>query len=193
MDSPSGTAASSPNPADRRRSGRVTRQPQHLAEELTGGAAKRKRVAGEEGTDDEEEEDESDEEASEADEEEVKETRKRSKKTTPAKSRPAKKARENGEGTSLAIRPAKKPRKRAVRFSAAENASGLYGSFLLLLPLLFVANVIQLKFMEKVVLSMMLQPNGCHRTKNNRKNLLLNYSLISFDAQDATRKFLSKF
>jgi cohesin complex subunit SA-1/2 len=137
MDSPTSNA-SSPAPAERRRSGRVTKKPQHLGDHL-GVPAKRKRGAHEDVDDDDvemrdEDSDEDDEDdEGELDDEEVESRTRRTRKATSGKSRAIKKPKQNGEGVNLAIRSASgakssKPRaKRAVRFSEAEAAGGLYG------------------------------------------------------------------
>lgn len=125
--------------APRRKSGRVSRKPEHfIPASSPAGSAKRKRSdepdedAGTVDTQSEEEEDESSE--GEPDEEELKERRKRIKKKAKAAPRkPApKKPKTNGEPVTLAIRPATakpRPKKRApARKSAvAEDAEGLYG------------------------------------------------------------------
>jgi cohesin complex subunit SA-1/2 len=139
MDSPTSNA-SSPAPAERRRSGRVTKKPQHLGDQL-GVPAKRKRTADEDldgedvemQDDEEDEDDESDEEDPE--DEDAGARRRRPRKSTSGNSRAIKKPKQNGEGVNLAIRSASatkssKPRgKRAVRFSAVQAADGLYGTY----------------------------------------------------------------
>jgi cohesin complex subunit SA-1/2 len=140
MDSPSSNA-SSPNLTARRRSGRVPKKPQHLSEHI-GVPSKRKRGIDEPADDDDvemldsDEEDDEESDEDEVDEEELKARRKRARKSTATKARAPKKAKENGEGASLAIRSVKGPKaskprgKRAVRFSAVESGTGLYGNIL---------------------------------------------------------------
>ena len=124
MESPAAEATSR-STADRRRSGRVVRRPDHLDGYAPNN---RNKADGDIDSDEDEDDEDEDEDDEEDDEEEIKAKRKRSKKGAPAKPRPAKRARENGDGITVAIRPAKKSKpRRAVRFSALDNATGLYG------------------------------------------------------------------
>jgi cohesin complex subunit SA-1/2 len=143
MDSPATSTTSSPAATARRRSGRVPKQRDFLVKEA-GVPAKRKRGEGDEegedvdedDTEDDDEEDDSEDTAEDGmDEEEAKTRRKRARKSaaTAKTKRAAKKPKQNGDSVGLAIRTSKpkaaRPRtKRAVRFSAIESGSGLYGA-----------------------------------------------------------------
>ncbi|KAF2671792.1 STAG-domain-containing protein [Microthyrium microscopicum] len=138
----SSQAGASPGPdndANRRRSGRVSKKPALLVDQLGVSAPKRKRVpsaaeanADVDGDVDmdqevEEEEDDSPSEPDDSQDEDVKPARKKARKAAGAGT----KRKTNGNGVHhLAIRPAKpraKPRvKKAARFSSAADAGGLY-------------------------------------------------------------------
>jgi cohesin complex subunit SA-1/2 len=132
MEVSSPTAADAPSTSTRRKSGRVSKKPEHF-----GATSKRKR--NEAGEDDVEGDDASDatdseEDDEEPDEEEAKEKRKRARKLGAAKAKaPAKKKAKavNGEAVSLAIRPAKSaPKRRKPQLATAvdaETAGGFYG------------------------------------------------------------------
>jgi cohesin complex subunit SA-1/2 len=132
MEVSSPAATDAPSTSNRRKSGRVSKKPDHF-----GASSKRKRneAGGEDGAgDDASDATSSDEDEEEPDEEEVKEKRKRVKQTNAAKSKaPAKKKAKavNGEAVSLAIRPAKSAPKRRKPQQAtvmdAETAGGFYG------------------------------------------------------------------
>jgi cohesin complex subunit SA-1/2 len=125
----------------RRKSGRVSKKPDRFAPGPSPtGSSKRKRGDGNDsGIDAEDASSEEESEQSsegEPDEEELRERRRKKKTKGPARKPPPKKARTNGEGLSLAIRPAsnaakkmsKRPRKAPIRKSALPDATeGLYG------------------------------------------------------------------
>lgn len=133
-------AAVSPTAASHRRSGRVSRKPELLVDQL---ATKRKRAGGDDAGDDddgEEFDDDDDDDVPSDDPDDgdasdgapPKPRRKRTKTGPPAR-RSAKKPRQNGDAVHLVMRPAnQKPtkarRKKAARFTDAANASGLYCS-----------------------------------------------------------------
>jgi cohesin complex subunit SA-1/2 len=134
--------ADSPNAAPSRRSGRVSRRPELLADQIADASTsgKRKRAPGEDigdgddALDDDEDDDDvpsddpNDGDASDG----AAKSRRRRTKSGAAPRRSAKKPRQNGDAVSLAVRPAnaQKPtkarRKKAARFTDAANASGLY-------------------------------------------------------------------
>jgi cohesin complex subunit SA-1/2 len=132
---------SSPDPEStaaltRRKSGRVAQKPKVLSPSTSASGSKRKR--GDADTDvemddggDEEEEESSEESEGEPDPEELKERRKRAKKAGPKKPAAKKAKQTNGDTVSLAIRPAKAPRKKKPQHQTAdaEAVGGLYGEF----------------------------------------------------------------
>jgi cohesin complex subunit SA-1/2 len=126
--------------AARRKSGRVSKKPDRFAPVASpNGSTKRKRGDdNDSGVDaDEPPSEEESEQSSEGepDEEELRERRRKKKTKAPARKPAPKKAKTNGEGISLAIRPAnaakkvaKRPRKAPIRKSRLpEDAEGLYG------------------------------------------------------------------
>jgi cohesin complex subunit SA-1/2 len=138
--------AESPTAAPSRRSGRVSRKPELLADQIADAStsAKRKRAPGEDvgdgedvADDDEDAEDDDvlsdDPNDGDASDGAAKPRRRRTKTGGPPR-RSAKKPRQNGDSVSLAVRPAnaQKPtkarRKKAARFTDAANAGGLYCS-----------------------------------------------------------------
>jgi hypothetical protein len=157
----------------RRKSGRVVQKPKHLSPSASTSGSKRKRGDAETDVDmddggDEDEGESSEESAGEPDPEELKERKRRAKKavTKEGGRKPAaKKAKQtNGDTLSLAIRPAKAPRKKKPQHQTAdaEAVGGLYGKFQLLHPSKL-SNVLidyQLRYLEKTNLSTTPQQHG---------------------------------
>ena len=137
----------SPTAASRRRSGRVSRKPELLVDQIgASNAIKRKRAsaAGEVDDADDAEEDDDDDEPDEDDQSDdpedldaadgvpPKPRRKRAKSGATARPR-AKRPKQNGDAVNLVMRPAKSQRsktrpKKAARFTDAANVGGLYCS-----------------------------------------------------------------
>lgn len=124
------------SPANKRRSGRVSRKPD-LFTATPAGSTKRKRTdvdeeAGPNGDPAEEDDDDDSETEGEPDEEEMRERRARARKTksAPARKPAAKRSKPNGNSVALPVRAQPKvgkKRARALDEDEAEKAGGLYG------------------------------------------------------------------